>query len=53
MIMVDLGTVTERLDKNHYETDEKQSHIEVNQDVPPTSTRSTPTARSVFCTRPA
>jgi ferredoxin like protein len=33
MIMVDLGTVTERLDKNHYETDEKESHIEVNQDL--------------------
>ena len=25
--MVILGTVAERLDKNHYETDEKQSHI--------------------------
>ena len=32
VIMVDLGTVAERLDKNHYETDEKQSHIEVDRD---------------------
>lgn len=30
--MVELGTVAERLDNNHYETDER-SHIEVNQDL--------------------
>ncbi len=33
MIVVDLGTVAERLDKNHYETDEGESHIEVNQQL--------------------
>lgn len=32
-MMVDLGTIAERLDKNHYETDENQSHIAVNQDL--------------------
>ena len=31
--MLDLGTVAERLDKNHYETDENLSHIEVNQEL--------------------
>jgi ferredoxin like protein len=31
--MVDLGTITERLDKNHYDTDDKLSHIEVNQEL--------------------
>jgi ferredoxin like protein len=30
--MVELGTVAERLDNNHYATDER-SHIEVNQDL--------------------
>jgi ferredoxin like protein len=29
--MTELGTVTERLEKNHYETDEEQSHIEIDQ----------------------
>lgn len=31
--MVTLGTVPERLARNHYELDEGESHIEVDQDV--------------------
>ena len=33
MSMAELATVTERLDKNHYETDEERSHIEIDQAV--------------------
>lgn len=29
--MIDLGTVAERLARNHYETDERESHIELDQ----------------------
>jgi ferredoxin like protein len=29
--MTEFGSVTERLDKNRYETDDEESHIEVNQ----------------------
>ncbi|MDR3671363.1 MAG: 4Fe-4S dicluster domain-containing protein [Holophaga sp.] len=31
MITDSFGTITERLDRNRYETDEEQSHIEVDQ----------------------
>jgi len=31
MITTAFGTITERLDRNRYETDEAQSHIEVDQ----------------------
>ena len=31
--MAEYGSVTERLAKNRFETDEEESHIEVNQEI--------------------